>query len=130
MKGRKPKPRALKILAGNPGRRPLPKAEPIPTGLAEMPKWLSKEAVKVWEELAPEAITLGTLTSYDADQFGMLCAELAEYRKNPGEVMTTAKTLLTKLFAEFGKGPSSRTRISIPKRDQGDDENRFFGRTG
>lgn len=92
-----------------------------------MPKWLSNEAVKVWEELAPEAITLGTLTSYDADQFGMLCTELADYRKNPGEVVTTAKTLLTKLFAEFGKGPSSRTRIHVKPVDPAEAERRKFG---
>lgn len=130
MRGRKPKPTKLKIMAGKPGHRPLPKAEPMPTLPAEMPRWLTADAIKVWEELAPEAITLGTLTSYDADQFGMLCTELAEYRKNPQGVVTTAKTLLTKLFAEFGKGPSSRTRISVKSSTPADDEQRFFGRTG
>ena len=130
MRGRKPKPRALKILAGNPGKRPLPKQEPIPTGKAEMPPWLTANAIKVWEELAPEAMALGVLTSYDADQFAVFCTEFAEYRKNPGGMSTTAKTLLVKLFGEFGMGPSSRTRISVPKKDQGDDESRFFGRTG
>lgn len=127
MRGRKPKPTKLKILAGKPGHRPLPKAEPIPVGKAEMPKWLTAEAVVVWEELAPEAMTLGTLTSYDADQFGMLCTELAVYQKDPSKVVTTNKVLLTKLFAEFGKGPSSRTRISIPKKDSAEDERRAFG---
>ena len=36
-KGRKPKPTALKVLEGNPGKRPLNLYEPSPEG--EMPEW-------------------------------------------------------------------------------------------
>lgn len=126
MRGRKPKPTKLKIMEGKPGHRPLPENEPIPVGVAEMPKWLTADAQVVWQELAPEAITIGTLTSYDADQFGMLCTELAEYRKEPGAVKTTAKTLITKLFAEFGKGPSARARIVVKPKEPNTGKGRFL----
>jgi len=128
MRGRKPKPTKLKIMAGKPGHRPLPKHEPEPVGKAEMPAWLSADAQKVWAELAPEAITLGTLTSYDVSQFAMLCTEEAAYRKDPAGTPTTAKTLIKGLYAEFGKGPSSRSRIQVkPPVNPIDAEKRAFG---
>ena len=40
-RGRKPKPTALKVLEGNPGKRPLNLYEPTPEGdLPECPEWL------------------------------------------------------------------------------------------
>jgi hypothetical protein len=39
--GRPPKPTALKLMTGNPGRRPLPKDEPAPPkGDVLAPAWL------------------------------------------------------------------------------------------
>ena len=128
MRGAKPKPTKLKILAGNPGRRPLPKDEPKPRGKAVMPQWLNAEARVVWQELAPVTESLGLLTDHDAEQFGTLCTELAAYRKDPAGTMTSRITVIKALFAEFGMGPSARTRISVPKKGDGSDEARFFGR--
>ena len=129
MKGRKPKPTALKILAGKPGHRPLPKFEPKPAGIAMMPQWLNPVASMVWEELAPGLQKVGLLTSADAEQFGQLCTLIAEYRANTAGMHTNRMSLMKSLFAEFGMGPSSRTRISVPKKD-GDQEERFFGKVG
>ena len=49
----KPKPTKLKILEGNPGRRPLNESEPLPQSIApECPDWLLDEAKKEWNRLA------------------------------------------------------------------------------
>ena len=127
MGGRPRKPTKLKILAGKPGHRPLPKGEPMPTGRAVRPAWLGEKAIRVWEELSPGVAKLGLLTDHDAQQFAMLCHELAQYQVAANATPNTSKVLITKLFAEFGMGPASRTRISVKTPDQGTDEERFFG---
>lgn len=127
MGGRPKKPTKLKILAGKPGHRPLPKGEPMPTGRAVRPAWLNPAAAKVWDEIAPEAMALGTLTSYDAWEFGMLCMEMAAYERGSAAMPNTSKGLLLKLLADFGKNPTARTRISVKTPDKGTDEERFFG---
>ena len=52
-RGRKPKPTALKVLEGNPGKRPLNDREPVPPkGTLKCPAWLLPEAKKEWKRLA------------------------------------------------------------------------------
>lgn len=47
LQGRKPKPTALKILEGNPGKRKLNAKEPTPLKKApKCPAWLDAEAKK------------------------------------------------------------------------------------
>lgn len=127
MKGRKPKPTALKVMAGNPGKRPLPKAEPKVTGIAQRPTWLSKDAAKVWDELAPRTAALGLLSQHDAEQFGMLCTLAAEFRDDGIDMTATRVSRLQSLFAEFGMGPSARTRISATPPATAEDNRQFFG---
>lgn len=73
--GPKPKPRALKELAGNPGHRPLNTAQPRPEPKAPaMPRGvLPKSARKAWRELAPQLEALGLLSEIDAPLFTLLC---------------------------------------------------------
>ncbi len=53
MAGRRPKPLALKLVSGNPGKRPLPTDEPAPvSGRPWKPAGLSKVADAEWERLA------------------------------------------------------------------------------
>ena len=52
MKGRKPVPTYLKILRGNPGKRPLPENEPTPEPGATMPDWFSPAAAAHWPTMA------------------------------------------------------------------------------
>jgi P27 family predicted phage terminase small subunit len=70
--GRKPDPNALKLIKGNPGRRPI-KPSPQPTPVApEPPSWLDAEARKKWKELAPELEKVGLLTAVDGATFAMM----------------------------------------------------------
>jgi P27 family predicted phage terminase small subunit len=68
MRGRKPKPTYLKLLNGNPGKRPLNEHEPQPQPEREIPPApleLSAEARTEWDRVAGELSRLGTLTVVD-----------------------------------------------------------------
>lgn len=127
MRGRIPKPTVLKELAGNPGRRPLPKDEPVATGVAKRPRWLNVAARKVWNDLAPGAQALGVLTSYDAESFGVYCTLQAEFRADSAAMSANRIARMDALSQRFGMDPASRTRISVKPAEPVDDERRFFG---
>jgi Phage terminase, small subunit len=72
--GRRPKPTALKILQGNPGKRRLNEDEPQPpAGPVECPAQLKGPVVEVWQELSAIALAMGTLTAADVAPFATLC---------------------------------------------------------
>jgi P27 family predicted phage terminase small subunit len=78
-RGRPPKPTTLKIIGGNPGKRPLNKNEPKPDATApECPAWMPKEAKAKWAELAPKLLRLGLLTEADGEEFAGLCLAWSE----------------------------------------------------
>lgn len=53
MAGRRPKSAALKLVTGNPGKRPVPEDEPTPvSGWPEKPPKLGKIANAEWDRLA------------------------------------------------------------------------------
>jgi len=75
-----PKPSALKKAAGNPGRRQLNENEPVPpTGDAAAPFWVTGRALEIWNQLAPIARTMRTLTTADALTFGRYCVVFARW---------------------------------------------------
>lgn len=45
----------------------------LPTGVVEKPKRLTTVASEIWDELAPIAISIGTLTPLDVVAFSVLC---------------------------------------------------------
>ena len=60
VRGRKPKPTALKVLEGNPGHRPLNKKEPMPKGkLPRCPELLEEDAKKEWKRLGKVLAEMG-----------------------------------------------------------------------
>ena len=53
MAGRRPKPAALRLLQGNPGKRPISEDEPTPVeGWPDKPPKLGKVASEEWDRLA------------------------------------------------------------------------------
>ncbi len=72
--GRKPKPSALKTLAGNPGKRALNRREPTPAvGLPPRRPELDADATAEWQRLGPALVRLGVLTEADGEAFTALC---------------------------------------------------------
>jgi len=69
--GRKPTPTALKILRGNPGRRPLNHAEPqVRSRLPPPPAHLSEAARRNWRAIGKMLRDAGIITPIDAAAFG------------------------------------------------------------
>jgi P27 family predicted phage terminase small subunit len=79
MAGRKPKPTNLKILEGNPGKRPLNLAEPQPERGAICPDWLSDRGQQEWQRLASILENCGILTAADQNTLAAYCEAFANY---------------------------------------------------
>jgi P27 family predicted phage terminase small subunit len=82
--GPPPQPTHLKLIRGNPGRRPLNKNEPQPTiaeTVPDAPAWLSSFACDEWCERAPELHRLGLLTSLDLSLFAGYCESYSQWRQ-------------------------------------------------
>lgn len=81
MAGR-PKPTALKLVQGNPGKRALNQHEPDPEYLDDLtaPAHLSTAAAKVWDEMAPSLRKARLLTQVDVFALECMCNSLAQYR--------------------------------------------------
>ena len=76
------KPTALKLIAGNPGRRPLPENEPQPEPGAEMPDWLTEEARVHWPQVAKQLEdNVGVLTRMDQVALAIYCEKSAQYKE-------------------------------------------------
>lgn len=91
-RGPAPKPTALKIIEGNPGKQKLDgTGEPKPRTAKKAPsppKRLLDEAKKEWKRLAPALINLGVLTEVDWSAFAELCQNYAYYIEVDKEIMT------------------------------------------
>jgi len=133
-RGRKPTPTALKVLEGNPGKRPLNKAEPKPNKKApSCPKWLEPEAKKEWRRLAKQMESIGILTEVDMAAFAGYCQAYARWKeaeefitkhgtivKTPSgywqqvpqvSIGQTYLKIMNRLAEQFGLTPAARSRI-------------------
>jgi P27 family predicted phage terminase small subunit len=140
MQGRKPKPTALKLLEGNPGKRAINRAEPKPrVVLPKPPEHLSDEEKNKWNLTVRELHPLGLVTTIDKDALAMYCVIFMRWVKaekmvrDKGEIIKTAAgniiqnpylsianralEQLNKLGAEFGMTPSSRSRVKVDAAD-------------
>jgi P27 family predicted phage terminase small subunit len=81
-RGRKPKPTAIKVLEGNPGKRSLNTAEPKPVKKApRCPAWLEDEAKKEWKRMSKQLEQLGILTEIDMAAFAGYCQAYARWKE-------------------------------------------------
>jgi len=80
--GPAPEPTALKLVHGNPGKRPLNKAEPRPARRRpRRPDWLEGEAQAAWDELIPMLDAMGVLTEVDGRAVSRYCKLWARWVK-------------------------------------------------
>jgi P27 family predicted phage terminase small subunit len=133
--GRKPTPTALKVLKGNPGKRPLNETEPRPTGHLTCPSHLSKVAKTEWKRIVKEVKAIGLLTSVDRAALTAYCESWSRYVeaseniqkfgsviKSPNgypiinpyvSIANKALEMIFKYGVEFGFTPSSRSRLHV-----------------
>ena len=83
MRGRKPKPSALKLLEGTRADRINRNEPPMPPGSIEPPDWLDETARQHWGELAPILQSAGLLTVGDRHTLALLCDSFSRFQSNP-----------------------------------------------
>ena len=133
--GPPPKPTALKLIAGNPGKKRLPQGEPKPMVEAPVPpKHLTAEARVEWERLAPILVRLKLLTKLDRAALAAYCQAWARHVEAEEQVAKASALAFThngypivnpwvtiskqavdqmaRFMTEFGMTPAARTRIS------------------
>jgi len=143
--GPPPKPTALKVVQGNPGKRALNTKEPKPkSDNVKMPAGLSARGKKVWRKVAPMLQEAGLLTDLDVLALKGLCDAYADYEEHREQVQRTSPIIktasgypiqnpyialerkawdkFTRLMAEFGMTPSSRTRLQVESGEAEGDE--------
>lgn len=98
------KPTALRVIQGNPSRRPLPKNEPKPRrGIPVPPPHLDAYARAEWDRITPELLAVGLLTSIDGVTLAAYCqcvsrwtqAEEAIARMKARDKLTSALMIKT-----------------------------------
>jgi P27 family predicted phage terminase small subunit len=82
-RGRKPKPTARKVAAGNPGKRKLNDREPTFTEIksVDAPEWLSPDATTMWGLVTTELIREGVLNVTDLHNVEAFCSSYSNWRK-------------------------------------------------
>jgi len=155
MAGRRPKPTHLKLIAGNPGKRPLNAAEPKPARvIPSPPEHLSPDARVAWGRFAAILDRSGVLTEADAaalEQVAETYAEIVALRqdiaangrfqvvetKAGGEMermrpaysaLMDADRRLKAWLVEFGQTPAARSKVKSNGEDaeKEDPAARFF----
>lgn len=134
-RGPPPKPTALRILEGNPSKRPLNPNEPKPpVGIPDCPGHLDQFAKAEWKRIAPILDRLGLLTIVDGAALAAYCQTYSRWAKAEREIkkhgivmetengtvrrpeVSIAREALHQMRAfamEFGLTPASRSRVSI-----------------
>jgi P27 family predicted phage terminase small subunit len=141
--GRRPDPSRLKLLRG---KKPLNLLEPAaPVGVVEVPAGLSPGAARVWGQMAPICLNMGTLTIADVPAFVAYCElqgsfdQLMAQKSAPGfavlswgadatgapvatvhpllRVERETAAALRAYYEHFGLTPASRSRIYVRPHD-------------
>jgi P27 family predicted phage terminase small subunit len=138
MRGRRPKPTRLKVLTGNPGKRPLNKNEPRPIPSApDCPPELGPAAQREWARLVGDLSALNMITSLDRAALATYCGAYALWAeateaiqkfgamvKSPAgypmqspyiSIANRQAEIMMRIASEFGFTPASRSRISVPE---------------
>lgn len=143
MRGRRPKPTRMKLLTGNPGKRPMNKDEPMPEAtIPECPAALGPVARQEWDRLAGELGKLKLLTNLDRAALAAYCGAYALWAESTEAIQkygTMVKSpsgypiqspyvsianrqaeIMMRIASEFGFTPASRSRISTPAQNSAD----------
>lgn len=154
MRGPPPKPTALRLLNGNACGRALPENEPVTPEIDPTPpEWLDDMARGFWNEVVGIVQLMRVAQQSDRTALSLLSVCLAEARRasemlhiegrtmefesgarqvSPHfSIMTKAMAQATKLMAEFGMTPASRTRVKAMVTKEGlDDFESYLSRSG
>ena len=152
--GPPPKPTKLRLLQGNPSRRPINTNEPQPTSIQKTPpapKYLRRTGRAEWRRVAKLLVNLGLLTDLDLTALGAYCASYQRwltaektlekdgmaFTAPTGQVKRSPYLLIAReamadmrgFMQEFGMTPASRSRVEVSGKptDQEKVEEFLFG---
>ena len=150
MRGRKRTPTALKLVRGNPSKRPINDAEPTPTAPHDLkcPDWLSATAKEHWPVIAEPLYAAGLLTAIDTTALGLFCESFVLWKEANDKVakfgpvvkgaagypvrspylriVSQQSELMLRILVEFGMTPSSRSRCAVAKPNGSNPYTRFI----
>jgi P27 family predicted phage terminase small subunit len=134
MRGRRPKPTRLKVLTGNPGKRPLNLTEPAPEAVVpDCPPELGELARREWNRLVGELSTLRMITNLDRAALAAWAEATEAVRKygtmikSPSgypvqspyvAVVNRQAEIMMRIASEFDFTPASRSRIATPSKTE------------
>lgn len=122
-RGPKPTATVVKLVRGNPGRRPLPVGEPMPEGRPKPPTPLSGRPLALWRAYVSPAWWLTRADSVMCLVFVQLAAEFEAY---PHTMLSARISNLRACASSLGfEGPGSRARFGSPP-EGGDPASRYF----
>lgn len=151
----KPKPTAMRILEGNPGKRPLNKKEPKPVvKRPPVPKHLNKVARREWNRMVKLLLGQRLITELDRAALAAYCqawanwveaseqvealkarGSLISYTENGYPVVSPwvgmqkqASAEMHRYLTEFGLTPSSRSKVQVIEEPERDDYGQFLSR--
>lgn len=94
MPGPPRKPTILKIVTGNPGRRPLNAREPTPElGIPSVPDHLSDEAKAEWDRVVRALDRMGVLTQMDRAALAAYCQAYGDWVEAEGQLRKYGKVV-------------------------------------
>jgi len=143
MAGRPPKPTRIKVLQGNPGKRPLNQDEAkFETTMPKCPTHVKREARREWKRVSQELFDAGLLESVDRAALAAYCIAYARWvaaiKEMDGESLTlatesgyqypnpllsiakAASEEMRRYMADFGMTPSSRSKVTARKQKEAD----------
>lgn len=155
MKGRRPTPTHLRLVRGNPGKRPVNPAEPTPKkGVSAAPKHLTGAAKAAWLRFSEHLAAMGVLTDADSAALERVSALYAEilllgaalathghvyetvtetgstiFRPRPEVAMLAdADRRFRAYLVEFGLTPAARSRVKTDGSGEKEDPAaKYFG---
>lgn len=129
------KPTNIKLLEGNPGKRPINKKEPQPEKeLLKCPSWLNNIAKYEWNNLSKQLYNLGLLTKVDKIMLAEFCQSYSRWREAESQLKKDKFLIPTKggfkmnpliaiskiytsqmnyCIAKLGLSPSDRAKLEI-----------------
>ncbi|MEY4249667.1 MAG: hypothetical protein RJA87_1300 [Pseudomonadota bacterium] len=135
MRGPQPKATVLKRLEGNPGKRKLNHAEPIPVGVLKKPTFVTDAAAEEWDRIIA-AMPPGFYTPADASTLTVYVCAWAAHRNavqiieregmfstgSTGQtvphpalaIIATQAGVILKAGDRLGMSPAARTRLQMP----------------
>ena len=141
--GRPPTPVKLRVLNGNPSKRPIPNAPEPKVEKLSAPAYLDTNAKSEWRRITPELAKLGLLSKMDRSALAGYCQAWSDFRRarrhlvkdedfvqatTGGGAASAWKRLsdealkqIRQFCAEFGLSPAARVRLAtapIKKSDQ------------